>query len=151
MDDAFGMGGIEGGGQAGKDARRFLDRKRPLLEAVGQRAAGHETHHEVRLAILLAEVIDRHNDRVFEHGDRLGLTLEAGAELQIVEHLARQDLDGHLALEARVVGAVDCCHAAPSQFSPDFVATDLFWIHDAILTSFGACGAYGFLDTTLKL
>ena len=49
---------------------------------------------------------------MIERCQQLGLTLEAGQPFGISGEDVRQDLDGHLAIQVRVFGAVDFAHAA---------------------------------------
>ena len=47
-----------------------------------------------------------------ERGDGLRLALEARAAIRIVGERRRQDLDGDVAVEPRIAGAIDLAHAA---------------------------------------
>ena len=59
------------------------------------------------MAALDAEGVDGDDVRVLEPGDDLGLAAEALGEALVLEELARQDLQGHVAVEAGLVGLVD--------------------------------------------
>jgi hypothetical protein len=59
--------------------------------------------------------VDGGHVRVVEQRERLCLALEAPQALLVVGELLRQHLDGHLALEPRVAGAVDLAHAAGAE------------------------------------
>jgi hypothetical protein len=122
VDDALGVGGVQRLADAGQDLGRFGRGQGAGADAPHQRSAAHVAHHQERLAVLLAEIVDRDDRRVLERGDGAGLALEAGAERGIVEQFARQDLDRHFAVEVRVVAEVDGGHAAAS----DLVAGDFF-------------------------
>ena len=67
-----------------------------------------------------AEVVDRDDGRVVHLRHQLRLALEAllglGAQLG-----RRNQLDGDVAIEPRVAGAVDDPHAAAAQFRDDLV------------------------------
>ncbi len=129
VDDSFGVCLVQTWGEALNDPGCLLDRYRALADAVGKRAAGHVAHDEIRLAVFLAEVVDRHDGRVLQHSDGFGLAFETNAELRIMEHFARQDFDRHLALEARVVSLIDGCHATAAKLGFDFITSNLLWIH----------------------
>ena len=53
-----------------------------------------------------------------------GFLLEAAQPVGIARESLRQDLDGHLAFEARVAGAVDLAHAARAQQRDNFVRSE---------------------------
>ena len=55
----------------------------PCASRFGQRLTGHVLHHEVRRALVLADVVDGADVGVVERGDRLGLALEAGATVGV--------------------------------------------------------------------
>ena len=79
-----------------------------------------ERHHEEQRVVVAAEVVDGHDGRVVHLRDQLRLALEA--LLGLGAQLGRRDqLDGDLAIEPRVAGAVDDAHAAAAQFRDDLV------------------------------
>ena len=108
------VGGVERlghlGGQAGGLPR--VDRRR-VVDALAQRAPGHQLHHDRLGAGFRAGVVDRHDPRVGEPGGGDRLLPEAGDEAavgrqvrveQLHRHLAAQDLVGappHLGHPAR--------------------------------------------------
>ena len=64
-------------------------------------------------------------------GNDLCLALEAQFELRVsMQEFGWQNLDSHLALEARIVSMIDSCHAPASQFRFDFVTSDFFRCHN---------------------
>ena len=81
-------------------AHRLLAR-----EAVLQILAGQELHREVRLSLVLAEVVDGDDVPVRELAGRARFAEEALAQLGVVLDGGADDLQGDLALEQRVVGA----------------------------------------------
>ncbi len=56
-----------------------------------------------------------------EGGQRLGLALEAVQPLGVRGQLGRQQLERHLPLEPRVLGAIDLTHAARAELLEDAV------------------------------
>jgi hypothetical protein len=58
---------------------------------------------------------------VVESGDRAGLALEALEPLRARRHLGRQHLEGHVAAELGVGGAVDLAHPADADRGGDAV------------------------------
>jgi hypothetical protein len=65
--------------------------------------------------------VDAGDVGVVERGERLGFALEAPQPLLVVRELVGQDLDRHLALEPRVLGAVDLAHSAGAEGAEDLV------------------------------
>jgi hypothetical protein len=100
-----------------RDARRH----RARLDHLRDRLPGHQLHDDRALSVVLDDVIDRRDVRVIERRERLRLALEAGADLRILEQGARQDLQGHLATEARVARTVDFRHATGADCRQRFV------------------------------
>src|SRR5262249_24571815 len=78
----------------------------------GQRAALDVLHREVGQAAVLAKVVDAHDVRVVEPGDRLGLAAEAGQLLGGRLPAAPDRLEGNDAVETDLAGPVDDAHAA---------------------------------------
>ena len=64
VDDAQRMRPVERRGDAAENLDRLGQAEPATVDAVGQRAAGHQAHHQVGLAILLAIVIHRHDGGV---------------------------------------------------------------------------------------
>ena len=114
-----------------QDASGFIHRHDPRFDALRKRSAVHVAHHEVGLSICLADVIHRHDGRVFQLCDDLGFPLEAQAELRIgMQQFAGQYFDGDLALKARIIGQVNCCHPPAPQLGFDFVDAYFFGLHN---------------------
>ena len=61
---------------------------------------------------------------MMELGEELRFTLEPRQALPVFGERRRQDLDRHLALEARVGGAVDLAHAALADLGEDLVGAE---------------------------
>ncbi len=91
-------------------AQRLLEGQRPLGEAVGQRLALDQLHHEVIHAVLVADVVQRADMRVGQGGDRLGLALEAELQLRVLRQVRGQHFDRDRPVEPRVPGLVNLPH-----------------------------------------
>ena len=90
---------------------RFLERR---LRQGGQRGAVHELHdHEVE-AVGAVEVVHLHDVGVPQRGHGPRLAAETGHEGGVGGQVGVQELEGHGAVEARVVGLVHGGHAAPA-------------------------------------
>ena len=93
---------------------RAPDRLRAVAgEPIGERAAGEVLHHDVRVAVVLADVEDRHRARRVREargGERLAR--EARSDRFVVGVAVGEHLDRDDAREVGVLGAVDLAHAA---------------------------------------
>ena len=104
------MGVMDGAGDRGREPCRGARLASKTLDLGSQVASVHELHAEVVVAVVLADLVDRHDIRVIEMGGGLGLQAEP---LQIVgrgepagaDHLERQH-----AIQAHLPGLVDNTH-----------------------------------------
>jgi hypothetical protein len=127
VDDAARVRLVERLGHAADDAADLGEAERAARHAVEERAARHVAHHDERLFLVLAVVVDGDDVGVFERSDDLGFALEARAELLVEGELARQDFDRDLPLHVRVAREVDDRHPAPAQLAFNFITTDGLW------------------------
>jgi len=102
-------------------AKHLLQRKRTLLEPLGQRLSLDQLHHEEVRAVLAADVEEGADVRVVQGGDGPRLTLEAGAQLLVGGKAGREYLDRHVAPESRVARPIDFPHAAGAERGDDLV------------------------------
>ena len=112
MDDALLVGALEGLGYLLRDDDCLVERQRPALQSLAEVLAFHQLQHQEQLSARLLEAMDRRDVRVVERREQLRLAAEAGQPLGILRHLGGQHLEGHLAPELRVRGAVDLAHTA---------------------------------------
>ena len=82
------------------------------LDDRGEVLAVDELHDDERPGLVLAVVVDRDDVRVVQRGRGLRLLAEARAEVGVAAVLGAEDLDGDVAVELVVVGAVDPGHPA---------------------------------------
>ena len=132
MDDALGVGVVEGVAERLQDVERLLGLQRLLGKPLLEGAVGHVLGDHVGLSVEVAEIEHREDVAVAEPGHRPGLPLEPLAGFLGVTE-GRQQLDRGPALEARVVGAVDHAHAATSERALDHVGADAGASRDASL------------------
>ena len=140
MDDALAMRLVERVGDLDGDLQRLVERERPFLEARGQRLALEMRHDQVVRAIDAADVVDAADVGMVQRGDRPGLALEACPRIGIAGDVARQDLDGDRAIEARVAGLVDLAHPAGAERRGDLIRAEPGAWGSAIVES--VCGFY---------
>ena len=67
------------------------------------------------LAVVLADLVDRHDARVVEQGDGLGLVLEPAQLVVVGQDAGLDHLEGDGPVEADLAGLVDDAHAAAAQ------------------------------------
>ena len=77
------------------------------------------------LAVVLADLVDRHDAGVVEQGDRLGLVPEPAQLVVAGEHAGPDHLQGDGPVEADLPGLVDDAHAAAAQLAPDLVVAEV--------------------------
>ena len=93
----------------------------PLREALPVDVA----HREVVLALVLADLVDRHDAGVVEVAGGLGLGVEP-LDVGLAGELPGQDhLQGHEAVEAHLPGLVDDAHAAAGDLAEDLVVAEV--------------------------
>ena len=97
VDDALFMRRFEGFGDLPGDGQCFVDGKRPLRDAVGQRRALDQLHHEGADAVRPFEAIDLRDVGMVQRGERLRLTLESRQPVGLMGKAVGQNLDGDLA------------------------------------------------------
>jgi hypothetical protein len=114
---------LRGDGEHLVDAHRQLARAARAHDARGERLALEELHDEERPALLLANVVERTDVRVFQLREHARLALEALAQSGIGD-VRGQDLDGDGSIQARVPRLVDLTHAAGAGERLDFVGPD---------------------------
>ena len=76
------------------------------FDRIGQRAAANVTGDEIGGIGLAPVVIERHDVRVLEPGDQLGLSIESPDERRVVGDVRTQHGDRHLASHGGLVCAV---------------------------------------------
>ena len=94
---------------------------RLLGDDVAQGAPRHVFHDDERAIPIHPLVEDRHHMRVDEPGCRFGLGVESFRKFRI-ESLVH-DLDRDNARKAQILGSINGCHPATSDFGHDLVAT----------------------------
>ena len=93
-----------------------------LRHALFERLALAELHDNILRLAAVADIVDRDDIRLREHGDRVRLRLKAVFQLGIRRHLIAQDLDGNIAVQLVAHGLVDDRHAAAADDLQDLVA-----------------------------
>ena len=69
----------------------------------------------------MLESVDLSDVRMVERSEHLCLALEAREPIAVAREMLRQHLDGDIALQLRIAGAIDLAHAAGTERRDDFV------------------------------
>ncbi len=122
VDDALGVGRCK----AGRDLTRVVDRpsewERAVAQLVAKRLALEQLRHDERLVVMGTEIVDDQNVRMVQGRRGTGFVLELSKMLGV--RGGGQDFDRHVALQARIAGAIDLAHASSSQERDDFVRSE---------------------------
>ena len=114
MDDALGVRRAQRLGHFLGHADDLVVLDGAVDDAVAQGLAFEQLHHQVGVAVLLADVEDGADIGMVERGRGAGFTQKALAHAGHGE-LVVQQLDGDFAMQASVPRLVDVAHAAAAQ------------------------------------
>jgi hypothetical protein len=115
MDDALGVGGVEGVGDFEGDFEEGVEVEGVAVDAMLKGGAVEILHGDEGLAVLFADVVDGADVGVVQGGGRLGFAFEAGEGLGILGDVVGEEFQGDVAVKARVLGFVDNAHAAATE------------------------------------
>ena len=138
MDHPLLVGIIQGVGQRGDQLGRLAPRGPANRKLVRQRRPLHKLAYEVRYAVRLTDVVNRHDRRVLKLGHAAGLALEAIEILTGGEIPRPRYLDRNHAVQLGIAGHVDGAEGPGT----DRVDQDEF--SQPPLTLLGAPGRRGF-------
>ena len=119
------VGDMHGSGQRFDHLGRLLGRQRRAVQFVGQAAAGAELQREVGMAFVLADLVNLHDVRVLQPGDRLTLGAEAGQFLGPGVLPGQDHLERDQTFERNLPGLVDDSHAAAGDLLQQLVIADV--------------------------
>ena len=121
MDDAFGMGGVEGIGNFDGNGKMGGEIEGALRDAVLEGHAVEIFHDQESFASIFANIVDGADIRMIESGGGFGFTAKAFEGLAILSYIERKKFEGDKTIEARVFGFVDDAHATATKFFQDAV------------------------------
>jgi len=126
VDDVPGVGALQRLGHRLPDADDLVDRQPAMTvdNPIQQRAARHIAHDDVKLALELAEVVDRQDVGVLQRGDGARLALKLEPRL-LVGQVGHDRLDGDGALQPRVPRRPDVGHPAAPDVLHHRIRADL--------------------------
>ena len=143
VDDSIRMSMVKRGCQAFDYESGVPQRKSPLFDHVRKRPARHVAHHEVGLMVILpAHIIDRNDRRMLQGSDQLNFTFEARPRHQVVQHLARQNLDRYFAIGNGIKRTINGRHSTAAQLRFDLVSADFIWRHEPSISKSATKGIW---------
>jgi hypothetical protein len=117
-----------GGRQPVRDLNRVADRldrgQVAFLNSLAKRRALEELVHHEGSFVVGAHVEHRQHVRMAEGAGGTGFLLEAPQALRVVHARVGQNLDRHVAAQARVAGTVDLAHAPGPEGSDDRIGPE---------------------------
>ena len=121
MDDPLLVGFGKRFGDLPRDAKGFLERNRPFLDALSERRPLDELEHQEQPAVVFFETVDGRDVGMVERGQHLRLALEALQPLFVTGESFGKDFDRDLALQLGVISAIHLPHAALAEQAEDAV------------------------------
>ena len=97
---------------------------RPARDPVLQRQAIQKLHGDERLAVVLADLVNRADVGMVQRRGRLRFAPEALQRLRVLGHIIGQELQSDKAAELCVLGLVDHAHPAATELLDDAVVRD---------------------------
>ena len=129
MKDAQRMRGLQPVSDLDADRENQLHARRPALNELVQRLAGHILHDDVGLFAALAHLVDAAHVGMLDGRCETRLAQHRGAHLFGRQDAGVQHLQHHRSLQQRVVGLVDHSTAARAQPPQNLVMCDSFPLH----------------------
>ena len=99
----------------------FTQRQRTVLQPVAQCFTFQQFCHEVRAALVSSKLIDGYDIGVIERCRGLSFLFETRQAVRIGKYEIGQDLDGDLAVQQCVVGAIHFAHRTRPKWGADFI------------------------------
>src|SRR5208282_4398709 len=124
MDDSSAVSRVERVGDLDGQREKHLVLGRSPRDAMLQRHAFEKFHGNKRLAILVADIVDRADVGMVQRRSSLGLALKARQRLRITGNVFRQKFKRHKTVKPRVLGLVDNSHAAATELLDNAVVRD---------------------------
>ena len=102
----------------------LANRDRAAIHSPAKRLAFEHLGHDERHARIGADVVHRKNIGMVQRRGSAGFLLESMETIDVSGKRGGQHLDGDVAPEPRIVGAVDLSHSAAAQRRKDFVRAE---------------------------
>ena len=124
MDDPFLVGRFERLRDLLGDRQCFVEGDGSLRDAISKRRPVDELHDEGRCPRRIIEAVNLGDVRMIQRREDLRFTLEAGEAVMVGGDVRRQHLNGHIAVQAAIAGAVHLPHAAAANERDDVVGAE---------------------------
>jgi len=126
MHDAVFMRFLESGGNLQADSNALLFRQGTLGDTLTQCFTSNVLHDQEVHVALGIKVVDRSDVRVVKFGQGQRFSAETLTGRIVAELAGREDLQGHIAIQPLIEGAVDDTHSTrPDLFNDQVVADSL--------------------------
>ena len=125
MGNALGMGFLQGLRDFRPDLQNLIERQLAFAEAIGERLALEIFHDQEVHAVLRTDVVQRADVGMIQGRDRACLALHALFQFGVGGQMIGENLDGDVASEAGVAGAVHLAHSTSAQWRLNFVGAKL--------------------------
>ena len=121
MNDSPSVRGIERLGDLPGDLKRFVNAQGTLRDPVRKRWSFNQLENQRSSPVRFLDPVDVRDVWMIQRSEQVRLALEAGHAIGIRRQAVWQDLDGDVAMQFPVVGAIDLAHAAFTERGDDFV------------------------------
>ncbi len=120
MHDSRGMGRSQGLGDLTADLQYLIERSF-LPSQRSERVLVNQLHDDIGLLPILANIVDRANVRMIQRRGHASLSLKSLQEVRILDAIRRQEFQGDLTAEPRILREEDLPHAAFAQSLENFI------------------------------
>jgi hypothetical protein len=124
MDNVLSVGRTKSVGDLQSQIEKRFQQQRTSGNFGLQRLAFQQLHGNEILAVPFTDVVNGAYIRTVQGGSRLGFPLEARWGLRVLGKFIGKELDGHEAVQARVLGFVDHTHPSGTKLLDDAVVRD---------------------------
>ena len=119
MDDAFGVGSVEGFCNLNSEFKDLLKRKRLAVDVLAEGFAVDKFHGDERPIILLSYVVDGADAGMVQSGGGVKFTAKTFESLRVLDHVFGQKFQGDRAVETGVEGLENYTHSASELVAAD--------------------------------
>ena len=119
MDHAGLVRRFESVGDLLRHRQRLVKRNRPARDPLLQREAIDQFEHQRPRATVFLDAVNLSDVGVVERREQLGFSLEPGQAVRIASKNVGEDLQSDVAVQARVVRAIDLAHTARAEDAGD--------------------------------
>ena len=124
MNDALVVRRFHRIGHLREERKRFFDGDRTLLDALLERFALDELHHQKANAVVFLEAMKGRDARMIQRSKKPRLALEPRQTLFVLRERFGKDFDRDFTTELGVAGAINFAHPARTDEREDLVVTE---------------------------